>query len=380
MEQKSISDYILYCIRLLLYPLTLIYGLLVWVRNRMYDAGISSSIKFSLPVITVGNLSTGGTGKTPHIEYLIEYLQYRYRVATMSRGYKRFTKGFIVADANANALKIGDEPMQYVMKYPEVVVSVAEERLTGIPSLLQRRPDIDVILLDDAFQHRSVRAGLNILITDYSKPFYNDHILPFGNLREGRSSYKRADIIVVSKCPPNLSKEKAEEITSKINPLPHQKIFFTAIHYFHPYELFGKERVDLTNKNKILVCGIARPEPLIQYLEQFKGSIHTLTYRDHHYFVTKDIEEIQAAYNNWDVADKIVVTTEKDATRLLLLADKLKEWGVSIAVMPIKVSVLFQQENQLQAIIEKYVEDTIAENNDDIPPTGSFLVSFDEIQ
>lgn len=350
-------------LRLALYPFTLIYGALVWLRNRMYDIGFFNSISFSVPVITVGNLSTGGTGKTPHVEYLISLLQYQYRVATMSRGYKRFTKGFLLADEKTNALRIGDEPMQYFMKYPEAVVCVAEERLTGIPALLQRRPDIDVILLDDAYQHRSVKAGLNILITDYSRPFYADHILPFGNLREGRGAYKRAELIVVSKSPLNITAAQAADITARIKPLPHQQVFFTGIQYDRPFELFSKQPVDLSGKHAVLVAGIARPEPLIAYLEGQTAGLHTLTYRDHHYFVTTDIEEIKTAYNNWDVENKVVVTTEKDAARLLLHREALMEWGITIVVMPIKVVVLLGRQQEFDAIVQQYVANVIAENN-----------------
>ncbi len=364
MQENSFLYYITTVLRLALYPFTLIYGALVWLRNRLYDIKFFNSISFSLPVITVGNLSTGGTGKTPHVEYLIDLLQYQYQVATMSRGYKRFTKGFILADEKANALRIGDEPMQYFIKYPEAVVCVAEERLTGIPALLQRRPDIDVILLDDAYQHRSVKAGLNMLITDFARPFYEDHILPFGNLRESRGAYKRADVIIVSKSPLNLTEHQAKEITQHIKPLPHQNVFFTGIQYDTPFNFITKESVNLAGTHAILVCGIARPEPLITYLKQGVTDVHTLTYKDHHYFVTTDIEEIKAAYNNWDVPDKVIVTTEKDAARLQLHHEALAEWGVTIVVIPIKVVVLLNKGEHLNAIIHKYVHDTIVENND----------------
>src|SRR4051812_3545665 len=167
--RHNLLHYIFSLFRFLLYPLALLYGAIVWLRNRVYDSGFASSIEFDIPVISVGNLSVGGTGKTPHIEYLVKLLQYRYRVATMSRGYKRRTQGFLLAEPGTNAIRIGDEPMQYYMKFPELTVSVAEERMTGIPQLLLQRPDTEVILLDDAFQHRSVKAGINMLITDYSK-------------------------------------------------------------------------------------------------------------------------------------------------------------------------------------------------------------------
>lgn len=365
MGSKNIIYYIFSVVRVLLYPLTLIYGAIVWVRNRMYDSGFFTSIGFSIPVITVGNLSTGGTGKTPHVEYLVRLLRYQYQVATMSRGYKRHTQGFLLADEKANALRIGDEPMQYHMKYPDLVVSVAEERLTGIPALLQRRPDVDVVLLDDAYQHRSVKGGINILITDFSRPFYKDHILPFGSLRESRSAYKRANIIIVSKCPQDLAPEQAKEIVQKIAPLPHQQVFFTGIHYDAPYDILRREPVDLAGKNIVLVCGIARPEPLIAYLEKHATAVHTLSYRDHHYFVSADLEEIKTAYHNWNVADKIIVTTEKDAARLHLHYDKLKDWGITLAILPIAVNVLFGGEQALNTAVLQYVEEAVAENRED---------------
>ena len=368
MEQNSFLYYVTTVLRLALYPFTLIYGALVWLRNRGYDVRFFTSINFSVPVITVGNLSTGGTGKTPHVEYLINLLQYRYKVATMSRGYKRFTKGFLIADENTNALRIGDEPMQYVMKFPEAIVSVAEERLTGIPSLLQRKPQVEVILLDDAYQHRSVRAGLNILITDYAHPFYKDYILPFGNLREGRSAYKRADVIIVSKCPLKLGTDEADAMIAHIKPLPHQQVFFTGIQYEAPYDFITREQADLKGKHAVLVCGIARPEPLINYLKQQVADVHVLTYRDHHYFVTGDLEEIKTAYNNWAVEDKVVVTTEKDAARLHLHMEQLRGWGIQIVVVPVKVIVLLGQGGELDAIVNNYVEKTIGDNNESYGP------------
>ncbi len=364
MDSKNILYYIFAVVRVFLYPFAIIYGAIVWLRNRLYDAKFFSSIEFSVPIITVGNLSTGGTGKTPHVEYLVRLLQYQYRVATMSRGYKRHTQGFLIADEQTNALRIGDEPMQYHMKYPELVVSVAEERMIGIPLLLQRRPDIDVILLDDAYQHRSVKAGLNILITDYSRPFYKDHILPFGSLRENQGASKRANIIIVSKCPMDLDLLQAKNIEEHIKPLPHQQVFFTGIHYDKPYDLITHDDIILTGKHIILVCGIARPEPLVAFLKSNAADVHTLSYQDHHYFVTPDLEEIKTAYENWDVPNKIIVTTEKDAARLYLHLDKLKDWNITIGVLPIAVTVLFNKGAEFDAAVLKYVEEVVAENNE----------------
>jgi tetraacyldisaccharide 4'-kinase len=362
MSQRNALYHIFSVVRILLYPFALIYGAVVWLRNRLYDSGVYASVEFSVPVISVGNLSVGGTGKTPHVEYLINLLQYQYKVATMSRGYKRRTQGFILADEKANALRIGDEPMQYFMKYPELTVSVAEERLTGIPALLQKRPAIETVILDDAYQHRSVKPGINILITDYSKPFYKDHILPLGTLRESRIAYKRADVIIVSKCPPTLERSIADEMIRSIDPLPHQKVFFTTIEYSQPYNVFSQETESLAGKNIVLVCGIAKPEPLVAELKSVASDVHVLSYADHHYFGSRDLEEIKTTHDNWQVPNKVVVTTEKDAARLHLHAEKLVEWGISLIVLPIKVSFLFNNGNDFDSIVLEYVAKSITEN------------------
>lgn len=359
-------------IRFLLYPFALIYGILVWLRNRLYDTGFSSSVEFDLPVICVGNLSVGGTGKTPHVEYLIRLLQYRYSVATMSRGYKRSTQGFVLADENSNALRIGDEPMQYHLAFPDVAVSVAEERMTGIPRLLQRRPDVDVVLLDDAYQHRSVKAGLNILITDYSRPFYKDFILPYGTLREGRNAYKRANAIIVSKCPRDLQPEAAKGIREKIAPLPDQKVYFSTIRYDDSYELLSRSPLSWQGKSILLVCCIARPEPLVAYLEAGAANLHVLSYPDHHYFISRDLEEIRAAYDAWNVPDKLIITTEKDATRLFLHRELLETWNLPMAVLPIRIEFLFGGGPAFDGQVEQYVDRALAERYEDFnPPSQS---------
>lgn len=350
-------------IRFLLAPFALIYGVVVWLRNRLYDSGFSSSVEFSLPVICVGNLSVGGTGKTPHVEYLLRLLQYRYRVATMSRGYKRATQGFQLADRQSNALRIGDEPMQYHLRFPEVAVSVAEERMTGIPLLLQRRPDIEVVILDDAYQHRSVKAGHNILITDFNRPFYKDFILPYGQLREGRGAYKRAHAIIVSKCPPELTQVQAGEIEAQIKPLAHQKLYFTTIHYGQAYALLTHEPVNIRAKNILLVCCIAKPAPLVAHLEAQAAEVHVLSYRDHHYFVSSDLEEIRQTFEAWEVPDKVIVTTEKDATRLLLHHERLREAAWPIAVLPIEVRFLFGAGDRFNAQVHRYI-DSLKENDE----------------
>ena len=347
-------------IRLLLYPFALLYGAVMWLRNRLYDSGFFASITFDIPVISVGNLSVGGTGKTPHVEYLAQLLRSRFNVATMSRGYKRRTQGFIIAGDGSDAMQIGDEPMQYHLKFPDVTVSVAEERLTGIPWLLQQRPETDVILLDDAYQHRSVRAGLNILVTDYSRPFYRDHVLPYGRLRESRKAYKRADMIIVSKCPPSLQEAQATAIMQQISPLPGQEVFFSTIRYQPAYDLFTQAPVSLAGKHILLVCCIARPASLISAVEGMAAGVHVLSYPDHHYFRDRDIEEIQAAFTNQPEAGTLILTTEKDATRLHLHADRLRELQLPIAVLPVTVGILFGKEDAFNQKIETYTRQALA--------------------
>jgi tetraacyldisaccharide 4'-kinase len=332
-------------LKLLLWPFSILYGMIMWLRNRLYDSGVYSSIQFSIPVISVGNLSTGGTGKTPHIEYLIRLFQYEYRVGTQSRGYKRRSTGFKLAGANSTAFDLGDEPMQFHLKFPDVAVSVCEERMTGIPALLAQRPDVDIVLLDDAFQHRSVKAGMNILITDYNKPFYKDFILPFGNLREQRAAYKRAHLIIVSKCPDNLSREEQAEILAKINPIEGQEVFFTKVKYGKCYDFFTQEYVALPKDAQVvLVSGIAKTEPMKAYLEKQVAAVHLLKYPDHHYFTNASIQEIKQTCANWQGKQPIIVTTEKDATRLNLRKEELADWNIPIIVLPIEIEFVKDKE------------------------------------
>ncbi len=354
---SSINDFLKY-FRFLLLPFSLLYGLIISLRNRLYDAGVLSSVGFGVPVIAVGNLSTGGTGKTPHIEYLIELMRYHYKIATMSRGYKRITRGFLLADYRTNALDIGDEPMQFKSKYPDVQVSVCEERMIGIPMLMQADNDIDVILLDDAFQHRSVKPGMNILITDYNHRFTKDFILPFGNLREGRRAYKRADVIIVSKCPPALAQAEQEAIRKEIKPLPGQQLFFSTLEYGAMYDLFTREEVHITpDMGVVLACGIANPEGLHQYLSKLTPNVHLLQYPDHHYFSRYDIDEMKAAYDKMPQERKFILTTEKDAVRLLLKTPILQESSMNIAVLPVKVQLLFNESDTFNQKIFEFVEE-----------------------
>jgi tetraacyldisaccharide 4'-kinase len=340
--------------RFVLFPLSILYWIIIWVRNKLYDKNFFSSVSFNFPIICVGNLSVGGTGKTPMVEYLIRLLQDEYKVATMSRGYKRKTKGFAIANENTTALDIGDEPMQFYKKFPGITVSVAEERLVSIPQLLHDKPDTRVIILDDAFQHRQVKAGLNILLTEYRDLFTRDFVLPAGNLRDLKSSYKRADIIIVTKCKSHLTEEEKNKMIAEIRPLAHQEIFFTKIEYGSPYHLFNKEEKFLTpDTNILLVCGIANPKPVKEVLNTYVATYDMMRFRDHHIFSIGDLREIKEEFEKMDTENKIILTTEKDGVRLAKFEAELKD--LPIYVFPIRHKILFGEEDQFGRIILDFV-------------------------
>ncbi len=348
--------------RPLLFPFSVLYDGITWLRNKLYDRGSLSSVRFSVPVISVGNLAVGGTGKTPHIEYLIQLLQSQYQLATLSRGYKRKTKGFLLADTTSDATSIGDEPLQFYRKFPNVLVSVCEDRLVAIPQLLTRHQEIEVILLDDAYQHRRVRPGLSLLLTDYDRPFYSDYLLPAGNLRENRGGYKRADIIIVSKCPEQLSAQEKKEIQRRIKPLAHQHVFFSAVKYAALYDFYtGETLPEALPKDVLLLNGIAHPKPVFEHLKSLGLQVQQLTFPDHHFFSKADLEEIRKKFRLNGEGNKVIITTEKDATRLAMHQEQLKEWGLPIAVLPISIQLL-QDEEAFNNLIKSYIIQEMAEN------------------
>ncbi|RYY64215.1 MAG: tetraacyldisaccharide 4'-kinase, partial [Chitinophagaceae bacterium] len=263
------SNFFLKSFRILLFPLALLYGAIVLLRNWMYDRGWMRSVSFGLPLICVGNLSVGGTGKSPMVEYLLTRLKSRYRVATLSRGYKRKTRGYALATSSSTALEIGDEPMLFHRKFPEVPVAVGEERLVAIPQLLHDRPDTQAVILDDAFQHRPIKAGLNILLTDYGNLYTRDFFLPTGDLRDSRSSASRAEVIVVTKCPAGLALAEKEALRRELAPRNGQHLFFTTIAYGAAYHIVTRQFTGIDEHTEVLlVTGIANPRPLKTYLEE----------------------------------------------------------------------------------------------------------------
>ncbi|CAN5286991.1 tetraacyldisaccharide 4'-kinase [soil metagenome] len=340
--------------RVLLLPFALLYGLIIIIRNLLYDKNFMRSSEFNLPLICVGNLTVGGTGKSPMVEYLIHSLQPHFKIATISRGYKRKTKGYVLANANSTALEIGDEPMQFHMNFPDIDIAVGEERIVAIPQLLHDRPGTQAIILDDAFQHREVRAGFNILLTQYGDLFTKDFFLPTGDLRDQRSSYKRADIIIVTKCPVTLTDAARKEIIAEIVPLDHQKIFFTVIEYGIPYHITNHSTRQISNEDEVLlVCGIANPRPLKDYLFDTAATYYQLDYNDHHIFRIDDLKDIKKRFDNIIAERKMIITTEKDAVRLLKFTDELKD--MPLYVLPVKHCFLFNDGKDFDTLIMDFI-------------------------
>jgi len=336
--------------------------LFTYLRNKAFDLGLVKTSKFNLAVISVGNLSTGGTGKTPIVEYLTDLLlQNHFKVATLSRGYKRKTKGYKLATAETSAIEIGDEPYQIKRKFNDVYVAVCEKRITGIKKLLESIPDLDVIILDDAFQHRSVVPGLNILLSDYSKPYYQDWILPSGNLREAGSNMKRADIIVVTKSPQNITEDKIKEINNKINPGKLQSLYFSHIEYteMRSFNEFAKNVFIEQNSSEysiLLVSGISNPDPLVNYLKPKFSEVFCMKFADHHYFTMKDFERINKRYNDITNNKKIVITTEKDIARIENTAIEGLFKTIPLYYIPIKVRFCNNEDtSSFNAKITNYV-------------------------
>ena len=341
-------------IRILLFPFSLVYALIIMIRNWCFDKNILSSASFNLPVICIGNLVVGGTGKSPMVEFLIKNLNDDFSIAVLSRGYKRKTRGYALADEASTALDIGDEPMQFHIKFPDVVVAVGEERIVAIPQLLHDRPGTKVIILDDAFQHRSVKAGLNILLTDYSNLFTRDWFLPTGDLRDEKKSYRRSDIIVVTKCKEDLSSQERLELIREIDPIARQSIFFSTIEYGTAYHIISKSQYVVNEKTEVLlVTGIANPEQLKQYLLNRSKTYYEIAYNDHYIFTIDDLNDIVKRFNNIKAANKIILTTEKDAVRLTKFQQELS--GLPFYVIPIEPKFLFDEEKKFIGSIKTFI-------------------------
>lgn len=331
--------------QILLSPIALLYGIGVSIRSFLYRTNVLKSSKFDIPTICVGNISTGGTGKSPHIEYLIRTLSPYIHVSVLSRGYKRKTEGFRIVELENSALEVGDEPLQFKRKYPSVPVAVGEKRAYAIPQLLYRNPEIQLVLLDDAFQHLAVRPYLNIILTEYDAPFSRDYLLPAGNLRDWRQSYRKADIIIVTKCPLEESQVQHQKLLSEIKAYPYQRIYFSYYNYGIPYALFANTEPQFKDLDKdidvILICAIAKSNYLVDYLSKKVKSVKTMEFEDHRLFTNYDIAQLKALYDNVDSQKKIILTTEKDAMRLELHREYIVDNQLDIWAIPVEVNFHF---------------------------------------
>lgn len=344
-------------VKILLSPFSLLYGFGVSLRDFFYRKGLLKGVEFNMPVISVGNLSVGGAGKTPHIEYLIRLTKDYLNVATLSRGYKRKTKGYIEATPVSTAEQVGDEPLQFKRKYPEIMVTVSESRTFGIPEIMKNRPHTQVVLLDDAFQHRSVRPGLNILLTEFHHPFTKDYLLPSGRLREWRSAYQRADVIIVTKCPDDITEEERNQLLTDIQPLAHQRVFFSWYQHQRPYYLLNMQYVTELQKDwdVLLISAIARTDYLVDYLETKVNSVKTLEYADHHFFTKYDISHLKRTFENMPNKKKLILTTEKDAMRLELHKQFFQENKLPIFVVPVEVNFHFDEKGQFDELVKEFL-------------------------
>ncbi|MGH2645863.1 MAG: tetraacyldisaccharide 4'-kinase, partial [Chitinophagaceae bacterium] len=320
-----------------------------------------TEIHFDIPTIAVGNLSVGGTGKTPHIEYLIRLLQQHYYVATLSRGFNRTTQGYLFADETSTALTIGDEPMQFYHQFPDIAVGVGERRGLALPQLLMDAPDTEVVLLDDAFQHRSIKPGLNIMITEYSRLFTKDFIVPFGRLRESRKGYVRADCMIVSKCPADMNADSRQKVRKEIKPLTHQQLYFTALRHGSCYNFLTGETEPILPDTGIMVsCGIGNPQPLLDYLVTQSKEVKLLRFPDHYYYREDDLDKMQDGLSQLTSSYKMIITTEKDAVRLRLLKEKIKLVKLPLFVIPMNVYFLFNEAETFNQYVFDYINNARA--------------------
>ena len=345
--------------KLLLFPISRIYGMVVAVRNKMFDSGILKQHEFDVPVITVGNIAMGGTGKTPHTEYVVDSLRDDYTIGVLSRGYKRKTKGFVLATKRSRPEDIGDEPYQIYHKYgKEVTVAVCESRVEGIKRMLEINPRINLVVLDDAFQHRYVKPSISIVLTEYNRPVFYDDLLPYGRLREPVNALNRADVVIVTKCPDEVKPMDFRIYKEALNLYPYQKLFYSTYAYGHLVSVFPESvqyipYLDwLTPDDSILVLtGVANPRPFVRHLRKFKVRVKVRRYNDHHNYTHGDMESILKKFNELPGNRKFIITTEKDAVRLSnnpYFPHKLKS---CIFYLPIKVEFLPQCEGDfVQAV------------------------------
>lgn len=341
----------------LLLPISLIYSFVLYIRHKLFDWGILKSKSYDIPNICIGNLNLGGTGKTPHIEYLVRLLSDKYNIAVLSRGYGRKTKGFILANPSHTHEDIGDEPLQYFKKFSNISVAVDEDRCEGMERLLQEENPPQVVLLDDAYQHRKIKSGLNVLLTDYYYLYSKNYLVPAGGLRDIKAAAKRADIIVVTKSPEVLTPYYKKDVEESLKPLPHQKLFYSYIEYqeFQPLSKCSFNTNIKEAKTVLLLCGIANTYSLEDHIKRKYNTISNIKFNDHHNFTEKDIDMIIEKYNSLIGKNKVIVTTEKDAMRLINSSYISKFDNIPIYTIPIKVKFHKEENNSFDDEILRYV-------------------------
>jgi tetraacyldisaccharide 4'-kinase len=350
-------------LKILLYPFSLLYGITVYFRNCFYDWNFLKSKDFDVPVISIGNITVGGTGKTPHVEYLIELLKDKFEVATLSRGYKRKTSGFKWVETDSPVSEVGDEPLQIKRKYPDVTVSVCENRVEGAAKLFESKGDKspDVLLLDDAFQHRRITAGINILLIDYNRPIKEDMLLPAGRLRESASQMKRANVIIFTKCPPaEVTPIMRRILQMEVKLKPYQELFFTTFEYGKIKPVFSGIRLksDFYKKQVyelLIVTGIAFPRLIPEYLNKFASKSELIQFPDHHNYTSDDIRLILGKFDKIESENKIIVTTEKDAIRFSEITELEESFKKALYYLPVKVKFLDEEGKIFNKKILNYV-------------------------
>lgn len=319
----------------LTFPLSLLYGTVIYVRHWMFDKGVFRSVSFDIPVLSVGNITVGGTGKTPHIEYLIELLRTRKKIAVLSRGYKRKTKGFRYVQLDDTARDAGDEPLQIKRKYPEITVVTDARREEAIVKLKKEHPEIDLILLDDGFQYRKVIPQINVVLIDYNRPVWNDFFLPLGRLRDARFRLKKADILVITKCPPELFINEKTKLIQKLAPQVSQKVYFTCFESGDLVPLFSSSRLFDEDSRVLAIAGIARPEPFFYEVKRRFLQVESIRFPDHYSFNRSDLDKLEKLSHKVD----IIITTEKDSVRFLNL-ELSSTFKSKLYYIPIKVKIL----------------------------------------
>lgn len=342
-------------LRYLLAPFALLYWLGVWLRNAAYDLGLRRSQAVAIKSICVGNLTVGGTGKTPHTEYLLRLLQGEFQVGMLSRGYRRRTKGYVEASTDSTALQVGDEPLQIKRKFPNATVAVEADRLAGVAAMQRAHPQLQVVLLDDAFQHRRLKPGLSLLLIDYSRPIYADHMLPMGWLRDTFAQRRRADVVVVTKCPASLTEQQMADAKQRLRLLSHQQLYFTRMAYGALRPILSPQQPMAMPPQVAVLCGIARPQPFIDYLQQHTQLVAEFVFPDHHNFAKREIIAIFEQISRH--GDHIpLITTEKDAARLIGL-NLPEHIAQRIAYQEVAVEFVGNQSESFNKTILRYVRE-----------------------